>query len=161
MVSFTHWPLAAIAVTGLAFSSWKSARNGWLLLNNERSSDSQHTSFSSKSPELIGKGIRGQRLRWISLLEFNSLLARFSDLIFIDLRDGDRWEVLPLRTPVTAFCVRRHELPEILERLPESRIVVFYGITDLDTLLIGASPRADGVAPIYLLDFDSEFTEGA
>jgi hypothetical protein len=161
MVSFTNWPFAAIAVTGLLYSSWKNAKNGWLLLNNERSSDGERTHPSPKSLELVGKEMRGQRIRWISLLEFTSLLTRFSDLIIIDLRDGDRWDALPIRTPVTAFRVRRHELSEILERLPENRIVVFYGITDLDALLIGASSRANGVAPIYLLDFESEYTEGA
>lgn len=160
MVSFHDWPFAAVAVTGLMYSSWKTAKNGWLLLNNQ-SPSGQEPSNPGPPLELIGKELRGYRPRWISLSEFTLLQTQFSDLIFIDLRDGDQWDVLPIRAPVTAFCVRRHELSDTLERLPENRIVVFYGVTDLDALLIGVSSRAKAAAPIYILDFEAEYPEGA
>lgn len=161
MVLFHNWPLAAIATTGLMFSGWKTAKNGWQLLHNERPSDSEQPQPELESPEFIGTEIRGNRFRYISRRELAWLLHRFSDLIFLDLRGADQWDALQLRAPVTAFRVRRHELADILERLPENRVVVFYGVTDLDALVIDASSRAKAEAPIFVLDHESQYPEGA
>lgn len=161
MIPFYDWPLPAIAVTGLMYPTWRIAQLGKRALSQNGFDAGRQPLSDLRSRDLIGKQIRGLSLRWITFGEFASLLNRFSDLILIDLRQTDQWDPLPVQAPVTAFRVRHHELSEMLEHLPENRTLVFFGLTDLDALIIEASPRAKGSAPIYILDNRAPHREAA
>lgn len=161
MLPFYDWPLPAIALTGLMYPTWRIAQHGRRALGQNPSDAGRQPLPDLGSKDLPGKRIRGLSLRWINFSEFASLLGRFNDLILIDLRQTDQWDPLPVQTPVTAFRVRHHELPEMLEHLPENRTLVFFGLTDLDALIIEASPRAKGSSPIYILDNHAPHREAA
>ncbi len=161
MVPFYDWSLPAIALAGLMYPTWRIAQLGKRALHQNPSATGRWPHDDQGSPERIGKQIRGLSLRWISLGEFTLLLNRFGNLILIDLRPADQWDPLPVQIPLTAFRVRHHELAEVLKHLPRNRILVFHGITDLDALIIEASPRAKGSAPIYILDNYAPHREAA
>lgn len=161
MLPIYDWPLPAIALTGLMYPTWRIAQLGRRAFRDNHSHPGRLPHFPQATPDRLGKQIRGLSLRWISPGEFASLLAKFGDLILIDLGDTDKWDPLPVQVPVTAFRVRRHELAEVLEHLPEDRTLVFHGLTDLDALIIEASPRAKGPAPIYILDDYAPYREAA
>lgn len=161
MVPIYDWPLPAIALASLIYPTWRIAHLGKRALDDNHSNPVRLPHVIQNTPDRIGKQIRGLSLRWISLGEFTSLLARFGDLILLDLRRTDQWDPLPIHIPVTAFRVRHHELAEVLEHLPDNRILVLHGLTDLDALVIEASPRAKSSAPIYILDNDAPHREEA
>lgn len=154
--SFYEWPLSATALAGLLLPVWRIAQN-------RKSAFRGGTYLTSESPtpflqlhDPVGIPIRGFRIKWISTRDFPILLARFSDLILIDLRDGDQWSPIPIQAQVSAIRVKNYELAQVLEQLPESSAIVFFGGSDLSAHIIEASPIAKGPAPIYFMGGEVE-----
>ena len=100
-------------------------------------------------------------LKWISAREFVPLLAKFSDLLLIDLREDAQSTPFPVSIALFVFPVKLHELVEVLEQVPTDRVVVFYGVSDLSMSMIVASSRMRGSVPLYVLDDDLDCLEAA
>lgn len=150
--SFYDWPLSATVLAGLFLPVWRIARKRKSVPRSSTSHTSESSPTFHKMPEPVGVPMRGMKLKWISARDFTSLLARFSDLIVIDLREGDQWSPMPVHSPVSALRVRNYELAQVLEHFPTNRVIVFFGVTDLSALIIEASSVVKGSKPIYFLD---------
>lgn len=113
--------------------------------------------FSSRASALFAGRPKPARpeerlLNWISIDEFMKFLAKQSDLIVVDLRSEARHESFPVPLDAMLLPVEAYELTDVLESLPPDRAVVFHGVSDLSILMIEASSRMKGAAPVYILD---------
>ena len=150
--SFYEWPLSATVLAGLSYPVWRIARKGRAAFLNITFHTSESATPFHERFEPVGFPIRGLKLKFISAREFKSLLVRSSDLIAIDLREGDQWAPLQLQASVSTLRIANYELAQVLEHFPANSTVVFFGVTDLSALIIEASPIAKGSAPIYALN---------
>jgi hypothetical protein len=154
--SFYEWPLSATALAGLLLPVWRIAQNrkSAFRRGTYRAPDLSTPLLHLHDP--VGIPIRGSRFRWISTRDFPTLFARFSDLILIDLRDGDQWSPIPVHTQVFAIRVKKYELAQVLEQLAVNKVIVFFGATDFAALIIEASPIVKGSAPIFFMEGEVE-----
>ncbi|HEV2274492.1 MAG TPA: hypothetical protein VGR96_10020 [Acidobacteriaceae bacterium] len=98
-------------------------------------------------------------LKWISLKEFDTLLERSKDVIFIDLR-GSAEEPLPFSIS-RVLCITPSELAGALQWLPSGSIIVLYGKTPLCTSIAKGVQSFSHFKPVYILKDDSGHTEAA
>jgi hypothetical protein len=151
--------LSAMVLTGLLYPTWRIARTGrHPFLNCALSAAQSGTllQFASSSA-----GAQKRAVQWMSFGEFLTLLTKCSDLIVIDLREDAQWVPFPGPAAVFVLPVAPHELTDVLERLPADRVVVFYGVSDLNILTIETSSRIKGSAALYALDGDPDDLEAA
>ena len=147
---FSLWHLSAAALAGLMYPVWQIVQTGRHAFRNSIPSDSQPAAPPSSAPK--PRGAEKRVLKWISIVEFMTVLAKCKDLILVDLREDAQWVPFPVQAAVFVLPVPLHELTEVLEWLPADRVVVFYGVSDLSILMIEASSRMKGLAQLYVLD---------
>lgn len=153
------WPLSATVLAGLLYPAWRISQSGRRALRDSIPSASQPSVPLQSVPDPAET--QTHTLKWISVSEFMALLAKFNDLIVIDLREDAQWTPFSASIAVFVLPVKLYELVEVLERVPSDRVVVFYGVSDLSMLMIKTSSRMKGSAPLYVLDGDLDELEAA
>jgi hypothetical protein len=86
--------------------------------------------------------------------EFRTLVAKWDDVIVIDLRPDSRKKEPTSPVITHAVSIVPDQLVEVLSWIPSETVVVLYGATDLCALMASELRNAVGSEPVYLLEED-------
>ena len=139
------WVLVALPLGSLLYLSWTIA---W---QNPPAYIVSRTRSSLASNLDLRTFPRSKRtIKWMSSREFDSIINRFQDVIFIDLLPKTSERRRPFAGAHLLF-VSPQELGDVLRWAPPSSCVVLYGPPNLCKEMVSAARTITGSAPVFVL----------
>jgi hypothetical protein len=142
---FLTWVLIALPLVSMLYFAWVIA---WQKPAAHIASQTCWSLASNLDPRTFPRSKR--TIKWISSGEFESIIGRFQDVIFIDLLPNTCEGLRPFRGAHLLF-VQPEELGDVLRWAPPSSCVVLHGPPDLCKQMISAARKITGHAPVFVL----------
>jgi len=152
------WFLPALPLAILMYAVWRIRRSK----ERELFTRVQSAILPSVPAEVATEPANAQarQMKWISISEFKTVLAKTKDILVVDLREDSERIVSPVRAP-SVLPVTEDDLDSVLGWLPADKTVAFCGASNLCIFKIITSPCMEGSAPLYVLEGDFRLAEVA
>ena len=142
---FLTWVLIALPLVSMLYFAWVIA---WQKPAAHIASQTCWSLASNLDPRTFPRSKR--TIKWMSSREFDSIINRFQDVIFIDLLPKTSERRRPFAGAHFLF-VSPQELGDVLRWAPPSSCVVLYGPPNLCKEMVSAARTITGSAPVFVL----------